>query len=349
MKKIFKYISISIVLVLLLSACIAQNGDKNEEGYGVEYFTARFLSEASAVTIAENGISFTDGTGATITILNRPASVMSLYPSLTTLWYEAGGALKATVGGKSAAELYVEQIGRDITKDDGIKVVALSAQASTWDAETIFYNSPDLIICSSAMGGYAKIADRAKALGITVIEADYEDFGDYLKWFKVFSYLSGNEGLYNSVALAVLDDVVNKLASIDRAALPRPRAVSLFPSAGGFLVNSSSTVLGAMLEDAGAETPEFAKNAGEARIPLNVETLYLSDPDYIFIQCHGGSDEAKAMLETLYGENPVWKSLSAVKYDRIIYLGKALFHNKPNAAFSLAYDVLIADLYDGGK
>ena len=70
---------------------------------------------------------------------------------------------------------------------------------------------PDLIICSTAMSGYKTIEAPAEAAGIPVIAMSYNDFSDYLKWFKVFSNLTGHPELWDEVALKALDEVVDVL------------------------------------------------------------------------------------------------------------------------------------------
>ena len=52
-----------------------------------------------------------------------------------------------------------------------------------------------------------------------------------------------------------------------------------------------------------------------------------------------------AHVATLYGDNPVWQSLTAVQNGKVFYLEKSLFHNKPNSRFAEAYRVLAGYLY----
>ena len=52
---------------------------------------------------------------------------------------------------------------------------------------------------------------------------------------------------------------------------------------------------------------------GAERLTINLETVFAADPDIIIVQCHAGTDAAKAQVEETYGSNPVWQSLSAVK------------------------------------
>ena len=63
------------------------------------------------------------------------------------------------------------------------------------------------------------------------------------------------------------------------------------------------------------------------------------------MQCHAGADAAREQVEELYGDNAVWQSLKAVQNDKVYYLEKTLFHNKPNSRFAEAYQKLAEILY----
>lgn len=84
---------------------------------------------------------------------------------------------------------------------------------------------------------------------------------------------------------------------------------------------------------------------GAERLTINLETVFAADPDIIIVQCHAGTDAAKAQVEETYGSNPVWQSLSAVRNGKVFYLEKTLFHNKPNSRFAEAYQKLAEILY----
>ena len=80
-------------------------------------------------------------------------------------------------------------------------------------SDRIITLQPDLIICSTAMNGYSTIESPAKATGIPLIAVQYNDFSDYLKWFKVFCNLTGHEELWDTVALKSLDEVATVLVN----------------------------------------------------------------------------------------------------------------------------------------
>lgn len=315
------------------------------EGKSKEQIKADFLKKADEVKVDENTVTFVDGSQKEITVNKDPKNAVSLYGSLTTLWYEAGGKLSGTIGGESTVALYEQYIGRDITKDEGVKVLANSSSGKKWDVESIIATKPDLIICSMAMSGYATIKEPATAASIPVIAVEYNDFSDYLKWFKVFCNLNGNEELWDSVAMKALDDVADVISMTHSG--EKPKVFSMLSGSKSLQANTSNTVLGGMITELGAENiVDLWENKDKAeRLEINLETVVAADPDIILVQCHADGETAQDQVKEIYGSNEVWNSLRAVKEGKIFYLEKALFHNKPNSKFAEAYKVLSDILY----
>lgn len=341
-----KWLLYMLCIAMLLSCCACRKvvvGENDLPADG-EALREAFLAKANEVTVTEDAVTFSDGSGGDpITVTACPQNTAILYASLTTLWYEAGGTVSGCLGGNSAVELYTEQIGRDITLDEGVSVLADSAQAKRWDVERIIAAHPDLIICSAAMSGYATIHGPAAAAGIPVIVMEYQDFSDYLKWFKVACHLTGHPELWESVALKVLDEVVDVILSCPDG--EAPTVLSLFSGVDSLKANTSHTVVGGMISALHAVNIVDAWGMDAEHTVVNPEAVYAADPDVILIQCHTGADTARALVESLYGENPVWQSLTAVREGRVFYLEKSLFHNKPNRRFAEAYAVLAQCLY----
>lgn len=311
-----------------------------------EALRTSFLSKANEVVVSDDAVTFTDASGKdSVTIQKNPKNVVNLYGSFTTLWYEAGGTVTGVIGGDSSVSLYGEYIGRDITADEGVTVVATSSSGKKWDTETIVALNPDLIICSTAMSGYKTIEAPAESAGIPVIAMSYNDFADYLKWFKVFSNLTGHPELWDEVALKALDDVVNVLLACPTE--NTPSVFSMFSSAESLQANTSGTVVGGMIDAMNAKNivDSWDGAADAERLDINLETVFAANPDIILVQCHAGREDAEALVASTYGDNPVWQSLSAVQNGKVFYLEKSLFHNKPNSRFAEAYRVLAGYLY----
>lgn len=311
----------------------------------VETGSSVFLEKANEVTVSEDSVTFTDALGNTVTVPKGFHRVVNLYGSLTTLWYEAGGSVIGCIGGDSAIELYKEYIGRDITQDEQVTVLATSSAGKNWDVESILALKPQLIICSTAMSGYSTIEGPAKAAGIPVIAVDYNDFSDYLKWFKVFCNLTGEQGLWDDIAMASLKEVTEVLKQCPTE--QNPKVFSMFFSSKELKANTGNTLVGQMMKDMNAINivDEWKNENNAERLDINLETVYAADPDIIIVQTHAGEEACRERIRELYGDNPVWNSLKAVKNNKVFYLEKTLFHNKPNHKFAQAYVRLYELLY----
>lgn len=319
----------------------ADDGDSRKEE-----LRQLFLADADAVIVDESSVTFTDNNstdGSMITIAKNPEKVVNLYPSFTTLWYEAGGTVTGCIGGTSSTALYEEYIGHDITRDETVTAVAESASGKKWDVETIINLQPDLIICSKAMSGYDTISTPAEAAEIPVITVDYDDFSDYLKWFKVFCNINGQPQLWDTVAMKALNQVVDVLADVQDG--EGPTVFAMFVTTDGIQANTGNTVVGGMINEMNAVNiaDSWDNTTGAERLDINLETVYAANPDIIVVQTH--TDDAEQIVEDTYGNNPVWQSLSAVQNGKVYYLEKELFHNKPNSRFAEAYEKLAAILY----
>lgn len=322
--------------------------EPDPNAYDREALKKEFLALADEVTVNEDSVTFTDASGAeSITIKKNPQKVFNLYASFTTLWYEAGGVAAGVIGGSSSAETYKTYIGRDISSDEGIEILATSSSGSKWSPETIIAGQPDLIICSTAMSGYKTIAAPAAAANIPVIAVNYNSFSDYLKWFKVFCNLTGHSELWDSVAMKALDEVLDVLTEIPTS--NNPTAFIMFTAAGKQLqANTEGTVVGEMVKIMRAENivynPALDENGAE-RVDINLESVFAAQPDVILVQCHGTKEDAMAQVQEEFGEVETWKNLEAVKNDKVYYLDKLFFHNKPNSRFAEAYQILAEILY----
>lgn len=340
-------LALAVGLCIGMTACTnnTTNDSGKQEGYNREELKSDFLALADEVTVNETSVTFTDANNNTVTINKNPQKVYNLYASFTTLWYEAGGTVAGCIGGSSSIDLYQQYIGRDITADEGITVVATTSSGSKWSVESIISGQPDLIICSTAMSGYSTISSPAEAAGIPVIAVSYDSLSDYLKWFKVFCNLTGKPELWDSIATKTVDDVVEVLMEIPLE--NNPTVFCMFSGTTKFQANLSSTVVGSMVKMMRATNiaDSWFTETGATRVDINLETVFAGQPDMILVQCHSDTEEVTGFMNDIYGDNPVWEAIPAVKENKIFFLEKVLFHNKPNSRFAEAYQKLAQILY----
>lgn len=307
---------------------------------------ARYLEKAEGVTVTDTHVIFTDDSGGgELSIEKGPKNVAVMFGSLTSLWYEAGGAVQLAVGGKSAVATYEEQIGRDITRDEGVAVVAESPSGSSWDVEAIIAARPDLIICSMGLKGYATISGPARAAGIPVVGIDYDGVQDYLKWFKVFCNLNGRPELWDSVADVTARQIVDVVSNVPRPE-KAPTAVILVVSSDVLKAYTCASQPGVILSELGGVNLADPDGGGAASsVEIDMENLYALDPDMILLSEYGGTT-LDTFKET-YKDDPVWQALRAVKEGRLYSLETGLFHNKANRRYGESYLTMARMLYPG--
>ena len=303
-----------------------------------------YRQKANEVVVTDTQVTFTDDTGrGELSVDKNPKKVAVLYGSLACLWYEAGGQVQSAIGGKSAVTLYKEQIGRDITQDEGVAVVSESSSGTNWDVETILAQEPDLIICSVGMKGFETISGPAEAANIPVIGIDYDSVQDYLKWFKVFCNLNGQPQLWDAVADKTAQGVIDVVSRVPEEG-QAPRAIILVLSSDVLKAYTGASQPGVILKELGGVNladPDNTQTA--ASVEISMEDLYALAPDLIFLSEFG--DTNLDTLKELYGEDPVWNSLDAVKENKLFSLEKALFHNKANQKYDQSYRTMAQLLY----
>lgn len=307
-----------------------------------------YLDKANEVVVTDTHVTFTDDSGrGEISVAKNPQKVAVLYGSLACLWYEAGGTVQSAIGGKSAVSLYEEQIGHDITKDEGVVVVSESLSGSNWDVETILAEQPDLIVCSMGMKGFATISGPAEAANIPVIGINYDSVQDYLKWFKVFCHLNGKPELWDSVAGKTAQEIAGIVSSVPKEQ-EAPRAVILVISSNTLKAYTGASQPGVILNElGGVNLADEDSTQTASSIEISMEDLYALAPDMIFLSEFG--ETTLATLEELYGNDPVWQSLDAVKEKKVYALERPLFHNKANRNYGKAYRAMAQLLYPDGK
>ncbi len=308
----------------------------------VEYY----MQKANEVEVTDTHVTFTDdGSGEQISIEKGPKNVAVLFGSLTALWYEAGGTVQLAVGGKSAVTLYKEQIGRDITQDEGVTVVAEGSSGTNWDVESIIAGKPDLIVCSVGMKGYSTISGPAAAAGIPVIGIDYDDVQDYLKWFKVFCNLNGQPQLWDEIAESTAYEIISIVSAVPEVE-KAPTAVILVVSSDMLKAYTGESQPGTILKElGGVNLADPDNDATSSNMEISLEDLYALDPDILFLSWYNEPGEMYDQLMDMVGDNPVWNDLRANKEGRFYQLDKALFHNKANHMYDQAYRTMAQYLY----
>jgi iron complex transport system substrate-binding protein len=282
---------------------------------------------------AGEGYTFTDDTGAEITVPEKPETVAVVLSSLADLWITAGGTVDITVG---------ETVERGFAAESVILVDA--GAGKTIDLEGLVAARPDFVLYSSDLAGQLECAETLRSAGIPTAGFRVETFEDYLRVLKICTDILGTADRYQQYGTALKAEIEELIAKA-QAAEGQPEI--LFVRAGSSAkVTKAKTAenhfVCGMLKDLG--TFNIAEKAPILLDGLSIEQILISDPDFILFTTMGDEAAGQAYMDSLLSD-PVWQTLTAVKEGRVHQLPKELFQYKPNARWGEAYTYLIELLY----
>ena len=298
-----RVISLCLLLALLLCGCSAPAEENGAEGY-----------------------TFTDDLDRTVTVTSTER-VAALLGSYADIWLLAGGTVCAAAD--DAWDDFDLPLSEDTVNLGGTKDLSL---------EALLASAPTFVLASTNTPQHLEWESALQGAGITVAYFDVSSFDDYLRMLKTCTELTGNEESYARYGESVAA-VVEEVTSRSRAAMEEDAATVLVLRASASSIrakNSEGNVLGELLGDMGCRN--IADSDSNLLENLSVESIYLQNPEHIFIVQVG--DDAAGMKENVnrfFAENPLWLELDAVKNDRVHYMDKRLFNLKPNAYWGESY------------
>ncbi len=320
-------IAASLATALLLGGCATGQPANGSPDQG----SSADASSANQV----NAVTFTDDTGAEVTVSN-PQRVVACMGSFANIWELAGGTLAGA--SDDAFESY------DLASTDVQKV----GDFANPNLEAIIALEPDFVIMTSGSGGRGGDSNQADlkaaldASGIPVAFFNVTTFDDYLRMLKTCTDITGRADLYEQNGQKVADQIEAVKAKVP--ADKQPSALLMTTYSGGTRVQSSSSMTGAMLADLGVKN--LADENKSLLKDFSLESVIEMNPDFIFV-VPMGNDDAAAMknLEEATAANPAWSTLSAVQDGHYLVLDKELFLYKPNADWAKSYQELFDMLY----
>ena len=282
---------------------------------------------------AADGITFTDDTGAEVTVPKKPETVAVLLSSLADLWITAGGEVDITVG---------ETVERGFVNGDVILVDA--GAGKTVDLEPLIAAQPDFVLYASDIAGQLECAETLRAAEIPAAGFAVETLADYLDLLKLCTEILDTPENYEIYGV----QLKNKVDSLLETAKNQSRQPEiLFVRAGSSAKYTKAKTADnhfvcGMLKELG--TFNIAEKAPVLLDGLSMEEILLSDPDAILFTTMGDETAGAAYMESLVADT-VWQNLTAVREGKVYQLPKELFQYKPNARWDEAYAYLIELLY----
>ena len=289
------------------------------------------LTGCSAPEPAGEGYTFTDDTGAAVTVPEKPETVAVLLSSLADLWITAGGTVDITVG---------ETVERGFADETAILVD--DGAGKTVNLEALVAAEPDFVIYSADLSGQLECAEMLRSAGIPAAGFHVETFEDYLRVLKICTDILGTPeryARYGTDLKAEIDGMIAEAREVQVSVLfVRAGSSAKYTKAK----TAENHFVCAMLKELG--TFNIAEKAPILLDGLSTEEILISDPDFILFTTMGDESAGQAYMESLVSD-PVWKTLTAVKTGRVYQLPKELFQFKPNARWAEAYRYLIELLY----
>ena len=305
---------IILVLLLLLTGCAAPVVEQNE-------------TPAWTYT-------FTDSTGAIVTLRERPKTVAVLFSSYAEIWILAGGTVSVTVG---------ESIERGFA-EEGTALVDDGA-GKTIDHEMLLASQPDLVIGSADIAAQVEACQVMAKAGIPTALFRVDTFADYCAMLKICTDITGDSDAYTLYGTEVAERIDSILSAVSEFSADHKDI--LFIRAGSQYSSTKAkrapeNFVCTMLDELGAHN--IADDAEVLLDTLSLEEILQRDPDYIFLTTMGSEDAAIAYIGDLFAQEG-WQELQAVQSGSYTFLPKDLFHFKPNANWADAYAYLAQLLY----
>lgn len=276
-------------------------------------------------------MTFTDSAGRTVTVSN-PQKTAVFTSSFADIWQLAGGTVSFATNDAFEDNMYGLPEGT-------VNIGTLESPS----AELLIGGGADFAVLSNSAHGGRELAEILEQAGITCALFEAEDFEDYLNVLKICTDITGRQDLYEKNGEAVrerIDEIIESQKNKEPKTVLYLRAYS-----AGVKAKGGGSMTGKMLAD--MNCINIADLSPSLLEELSAEEIIEQDPDFIFITTMG-SDEEKAQkaYEDILVSNPAWSGLSAVKNGRCVFLPKQYFHNKPNAEWDKAYEILAEILND---
>lgn len=183
------------------------------------------------------------------------------------------------------------------------------------------------------------------------------------------SYLEDNKIPYKFVKLASIDDLKQTISELGKILgreaeaqrlladinfreakvlanireQKKPKVMIIFGAPGNFMLATEKSFVGSLAKKLGAINVVKSENA---YVPINLETLLVSQPDIILRVFHGNPEAVRALFEKEFKENKIWQSFTAVKNGRVYDLEPDYFGVAANLKAIDALEKLAQILYE---
>ena len=255
-------------------------------------------------------VSYRQLDGKTVAVKVKPQRVVIGYGSLAKVWDLAGGRAVAvpTLPSKDALPASMRNLPS-------------SGTPQIPNVEAIAAMKPDLVLLMGHLPRHRDCAELLRSMKIDTVCVTYNTYRDFHELLEFFCRVNGRKLEDVPEAKKVIADVQAVCEKVKGR--PAPRCAILFASAAGFSLESRSSNNGIMLEMLGGKN--ILEKSSNRRVKFSYEKLLMENPDVIFVVTMGKAPALKKKFEKEFASQPAWKSMKAVKGNRVHFLPSRLF------------------------
>jgi len=287
------------------------------------------------------------GDGKELTIPAHPKRVIVISSSGLDMYLAVGGE-ETLVGATTQAEMTT------LTKEqlEFVKTKENVGVASGVNLEKVIALKPDLVI-GTEIPFQRQLETPLKQAGIPLFLISTSSIDDNIKTVRLFGELTGKAELAQKEVKEVEDAIAEaKKRKGDR---PAVKVLPVFGTPESFMVALPSSFPGNILDLAGGDNigkalkPAGTGMGGMTYAPFSLEYAIEMKPEYILFISHGDPELVKKHLAENFATNEAWRSLPAVRENRIEVLPYELFAINPGAKSDQAITFLSKLLYPEEK
>lgn len=281
-----------MMLVLLVSACGKQDASSSVDG---------------------NSIEVKDDMNRTVVLPKVPEKIVPLTPTMLNLLYDVGGKASARMSDSGVAINKEAESLEDVGHLANINI------------EKLISLKPDLVIGSAGL--HERFVEVLEQNDIPVVIFKINTYEDALDKIKKVSKIIGNEEKGEQVA----KDLDNRIKAItDKLPNEKKRIAIIYVTPQEVTVELEDSIAGGASKILNFENIAKADTTKDMkRIPFSMEELVKQDPDVIFLTSYAMTPNIKQKMNSALMDNPAWKTMRAVKEERVFQLPPALFAVTP--------------------
>ena len=147
----------------------------------------------------------------------------------------------------------------------------------------------------------------------------------------------------NDKAAEILKELEDKEAALNSEEKNDEKVMILFGAPGSVMIGTDKSYVGNLVKICGGNN--IFSEGNSSYMPVNMEEIISKNPDKILVTMHALPEETKKTIEEELAKDS-WKTINAVKNDKIIYLDTEYFGMSANLKAIEALDRLGDILYE---